>query len=173
MPSHILSEQGNLFVVRPGSQTLVTCTEGEKPKCCPTDLTADLAGISSISIKLQSVCQAMLVHADIFVKPTCPEDLNLFILNFQHGIYVFNLISASQGVSDTNTNRPLDNQTSKCMQPDLVNTACIECGVPLQVHVLLYIYCRIACRLSSVHWLKSSILISNTKFYENITWKCP
>ena len=30
-PTHILSDQGDPLVVRPGSRTQVTCTEGEKP----------------------------------------------------------------------------------------------------------------------------------------------
>ena len=38
-PTHISSDQGNPLVVRPGSRTQVTCTKGEKPNRCPTDLT--------------------------------------------------------------------------------------------------------------------------------------
>ena len=36
---HILNDQGDPFVVRPGSWTQASCEEGEKPNCCTTDLT--------------------------------------------------------------------------------------------------------------------------------------
>ena len=35
-PTHILSDQGDLLVVRPGSRTQVNGTEGEKPDHCCT-----------------------------------------------------------------------------------------------------------------------------------------
>ena len=41
LPTHSLSDQGDLLVVRPGNRNQVTCTEGEKINRCLTDLTVD------------------------------------------------------------------------------------------------------------------------------------
>ena len=43
-PTHILSDRGDPPVVRPGSRTQVTCTEGDMPNCCPTNLTLSMHG---------------------------------------------------------------------------------------------------------------------------------
>ena len=43
-PTHILGDQDDPLVVRPGSWTQATCAEGEKPNRCPTDLTKQYTG---------------------------------------------------------------------------------------------------------------------------------